>query len=221
MMVNTVSDIGGQQADASVKKSLGKDEFLRLLIAQLKNQDPLSPMENTEFTAQMAQFSSLEQLFNVNDNLEDLQTLSAAVANTQALALIGKEIRAEGDSVYVVGGKASGLVFNLGDQAVRVNIHITDVSGNIVRTVYRGAMSGGMQEVAWDGKSDVGGALTDGIYGYVVDAVNAAGEQIESDSYMSGIVEAVSMDNGITYVHIGDAKVMITEIIEVRQQAQN
>ena len=221
MMVNTVSDIGGQQADASVKKSLGKDEFLRLLIAQLKNQDPLSPMENTEFTAQMAQFSSLEQLFNVNDNLESLQTLNAAVANTQALALIGKEIQAEGDSVYVVGGKASGLVFNLGEQAVRVNIHITDASGNVIRTVYRGAMSGGMQEVAWDGKSDGGGSLTDGLYGYVVDAVNATGEQVDSDSFMSGVVEAVSMDNGVTYVHIGDTKVMITEIIEVRQQAQN
>ena len=220
-MVNAVSDIGGQQADASVKKSLGKDEFLRLLIAQLKNQDPLSPMENTEFTAQMAQFSSLEQLFNVNDNLESLQTLNAAVANTQALALIGKQIQAEGDIVYVLGGKASGLVFNLDEQAVRVTVHITDASGNIVRTVFRGAMSGGMQEVAWDGKSDVGGSLPDGLYGYVVDAVNAAGEPVDSDSFMSGVVEAVSMDNGITYVHIGDAKVMITEIIEVRQQAQN
>ncbi len=221
MIVNPVTETGGQQAAASAKKSLGKDDFLRLLIAQLKNQDPLSPMDNTEFTAQMAQFSSLEQLFSVNDNLVNLQALSASVANTQSLSLIGKEIKAVGDSVYVQDGKASVMSFGLDKPAVSVNIHITDAAGDVVRTIYKGAMSGGMQEVSWDGKSDGGGTLTDGLYGYVIDAVDEAGKQVEADTYMSGLVEAVSMENGVTYVHIGDARVMISEIIEVRLPAGN
>ncbi|MFQ5432887.1 MAG: flagellar hook assembly protein FlgD [Nitrospinota bacterium] len=221
MNVNTVSGIVGQQADSSAKKSLGKDEFLSLLITQLKHQDPLSPMENTEFTAQMAQFSSLEQLFNVNDNLVNLQALSASVSNTQALSLIGKEVTAEGDSVYAQNGQASTMSFNLGEAATSVRIHVLDSSGEVVRTLYRGSLSEGRHEVQWDGMADGGGIVPDGLYSYVVDAVNSRGDQVDTDTYMRGIVEAVSMDNGITYVHIGDAKMMISEISEVRQPTGN
>ena len=221
MQVNTVSGIVGQQADPSAKQAMGKDEFLKLLIAQLKNQDPLSPMDNTEFTAQMAQFSSLEQLFQVNDNLQNLAALSASVSNTQALALIGKEVTAEGDSVYAEGGQATTISFNLGESAASVRIHLIDSDGEVVRTIYRGSMSEGRHEVTWDGMSEGGGTAADGLYGYVVDAVNSAGEQVDTDTYMSGIVTAISMDSGITYVHIGDAKIMISEISEVRKPTEN
>jgi len=221
MNISTVSGIVGQQADPSAKKSLGKDEFLSLLIAQLKNQDPLSPMDNTEFTAQMAQFSSLEQLFNVNDNLVSLQALSASVSNTQALSLLGKEVTAEGNSVYAENGQTSIISFNLGESATSVRIHIIDGEGEVVRTIYRGSLSEGRHEVTWDGMTDGGGTASDGLYGYVVDAVNSSGDQVETDTYMRGIVEAVSMDSGITYVHIGDAKIMINEISEVRRPTEN
>jgi flagellar basal-body rod modification protein FlgD len=221
MIINPVAETGGQQAASAAKKSLGRDDFLFLLIAQLKHQDPLSPMENTEFTAQMAQFSSLEQLFNINDNLVNLQALSASVSNTQALSLIGKEVLAEGDSVYVGNGRASAISFRLGEPAANVKIHVIDASGDVVRTLYEGSMSAGQQEVTWDGTSDVGGPLAEGLYGYVIDAVNTGGKQVEADTYMRGIVEAISIDNGITYVHIGDARILISEISEIRQPAND
>lgn len=221
MNVNTVSGIVGQQAAPSAKQSMGKEEFLSLLIAQLKNQDPLSPMDNTEFTAQMAQFSSLEQLFNVNDNLVNLQALSASVSNTQALSLIGKEVTAEGDSVYLENGQTSTISFNLGESAASVRILLIDGAGEAVRTIYRGALPEGGHEVVWDGMADGGGTAADGLYSYVVDAVNSSGGQVETDTYMRGIVEAISMDSGITYVQIGDAKIMISEISEVRQPKED
>ena len=221
MFVNQVSGIVGQQGNPAANETMGKDEFLKLLIAQLKNQDPLSPMDNTEFTAQMAQFSSLEQLFQVNDNLENLAALNASVNNTQALTLIGKEVTAEGNSVYAEDGQATTISFNLSESASNVRIHLIDSAGEVVRTIYRGSMSEGQHEVTWDGMGEGGGAVADGLYGYVVDAVDSNGEPVDTDTFMSGIVTAISMDDGITYVHIGDAKIMISEISEVRKPKGN
>ena len=217
MDITPVTGLVGQQADSSTEATLAKDDFLSLLITQLKNQDPLSPMDNTEFTAQMAQFSSLEQLFNVNDNLLGLQALTASVSNTQALTLIGKEVVAEGDSVYMENGESSSISFNLAESATSVSIHITNSAGEVVRTINQGSMSEGQHEVTWDGTVGGGGTAPDGLYGYVVDAVDSNGNQVEADTYIRGVVDAISMDNGISYAHIGDVKIMISEISEVRQ----
>ena len=221
MDITPVTGLVGQQADSSTEATLAKDDFLSLLITQLKNQDPLSPMDNTEFTAQMAQFSSLEQLFNVNDNLLGLQALTASVSNTQALTLIGKEVVAEGDSVYMENGESSSISFNLAESAVSVSIHITNSAGEVVRTINQGSMSEGQHEITWDGTVDGGGTAPDGLYGYVVDAVDSSGNQVDADTYISGVVDAISMDNGISYAHIGDVKIMISEISEVRQPKED
>ncbi|MBW1702547.1 MAG: flagellar hook assembly protein FlgD, partial [Deltaproteobacteria bacterium] len=81
--------------------TLGKDAFLNLLVTQLRHQDPLSPMESTQFTAQLAQFSSLEQLSSVNENLGILRIYQASINNSQAVGFIGKTVKASGDSVYL------------------------------------------------------------------------------------------------------------------------
>ena len=83
---------------------LGKDDFLNLLVAQLQHQDPLNPAESTEFTAQLAQFSSLEQLSNINDNLKNMELFQTSVTNSQAVSYIGKEITAKGNASAEVQG---------------------------------------------------------------------------------------------------------------------
>src|SRR5210317_754089 len=96
--INT-SASGGTLLAGGKSNVMGKDDFLNLLITQLQNQDPLKPTDSTEFTAQLAQFSSLEQLGNVNENLKQLQDFQASINNSQAVSLIGKEITATGNSL--------------------------------------------------------------------------------------------------------------------------
>lgn len=219
MLVGTSTQVGGVQAstEARDRQAMGKDQFLTLLVAQLKHQDPLAPMENQEFTSQMAQFSTVEQLFSVNDNLIALQQISASVNNTQALTLIGKEIEAVGDSVHISGGRASSISFTLPSPADRVRVHILSPSGDVVRTIERGGMGTGNHDIDWDGRSYLGDALPDGLYTYSIDAITASGESIEADTYMRGIVEAISMEDGITYAIVGDKKIMMSDISEIRQ----
>ncbi|GMT41670.1 MAG: basal-body rod modification protein FlgD [bacterium] len=197
--------------------AMGKEEFLTLLLAQLKNQDPLSPMENTEFTAQMAQFSSLEQLFNVNDNLMDLRQINTSLNNTQALTLIGREVEVAGNSVRITDGVASSISFSLADDAANVSIRITNEAGEAVRTIEQGSAESGPHRIEWDGLSSDGGVLPDGVYSYAIDAVDASGGSINAQTYMTGVVDAISIEDGIIYVHIGDIRVTVSEITRVSQ----
>ncbi|MGD8888475.1 MAG: flagellar hook capping FlgD N-terminal domain-containing protein, partial [Desulfobacterales bacterium] len=102
MLITALDSIptdSGKELSTIESETLDKDDFLNLLITQLQNQDPLKPTDSVEFTAQLAQFSSLEQLSNVNENLKLLQNFQASINNSQAVALIGKEITAKGNSI--------------------------------------------------------------------------------------------------------------------------
>jgi len=208
------------EASKSVKKddkSLGQGDFLKLLVAQLKNQDPMNPMDNTDFTAQMAQFSSLEQLMSVNDNLEILTTSANATNSAQAMSLIGKEVKAEGNSIHVKNGIASDISFELPDTAGKVVISVEDQNGNVVRTIEQSSMSAGPQQVAWDGKSQYGAPLPDGLYNYTVIAKDMEGNVMEVATFTRGIVDTISFENGIGYIHIGELKYMLSEVLEVKE----
>ena len=123
MIFNPISPTATTEGiTASGGSALGKDDFLKILVAQLQAQDPLAPMEGQEFASQLAQFSSLEQLTNVNDNLETSQAFDIAMSNSSAIALIGKNVDAPGNTVDLKSGGAiredelhRGLGFRLGD----------------------------------------------------------------------------------------------------------
>jgi len=202
------------------KADLGKEDFITLLLAQLKHQDPMNPMENADFTAQMAQFSSLEQLININEGLNALTTAANATNTAQAMNLIGKEVKAEGHNVHVKNGVATDLTFELPDAAANVVINIQDQYGNSVRSIERQTLSPGVQQIEWDGKSDVGAPLEDGLYQYSVLAYDIDGNVMNVATFTRGIVNAVSFENGVGYAHIGEQKYMLSEILEVREPRQ-
>lgn len=213
MMVSTAAEASGTQTTESTTSgsdSLGKDEFLSLLLAQLKYQDPLSPMENSDFTAQMAQFSSLEQLFNVNNNLEGLQQIGLSANNTQALTLIGKVVEVAGNSIEVADGSAQDISFSLAQDAEDVSVYITNSAGEVVKTIEVGAASSGSNRVSLDASD-----LPDGTYTYVVDAVDDGGNEVAAQTYISGTVDSISMEDGVIYIHIGDMRVTMNEITMV------
>lgn len=194
---------------------LGKDAFLYMFISQLKAQDPLNPMESTEFTAQLAQFSSLEQLSNVNTNLEYLQLYQASINNSQAVGFIGKTISAFGNSVGVVDGVADQIHFELAHDANDVLVHIYDSDGNIVKTIESGALKAGEQAVEWDGTDTEGNQVSDGTYTFEVVATDTDGNPIKATNFITAIVTGVSFKDGTTYLLAGDQEIAIGTVFRV------
>ena len=122
----------GTSTAAVEKESLGKDDFLKMLVAQLQNQDPLNPLDGTDFTAQLAQFSSLEQLDNMNSQLNVIGLYQSSLNNSQSVGLIGQQITANGNSV-MVEGPATILSYDLSGNTDTVSVKIYDQEGSLVR----------------------------------------------------------------------------------------
>jgi flagellar basal-body rod modification protein FlgD len=214
-VASTANNSAGIYDSGSTSTSMGKDDFLTLLITQLQNQDPLNPADSTEYTAQLAQFSSLEQLSNVNANLEYLQLYQASINNAQAVSFIGKEIIALGNDVQVTDGQAENCHFELSGEAAGVTVNIYDSAGNLVRALEQGAMDAGRQTVIWDGTDQNGNTVPDGDYTFEVMAVDAADQKVEAVTYSSGLVEGVTFIEGRTYFLVGNQKIPISDIVEV------
>jgi len=217
MIISNIDTTGGSDIQSSRTETLGKNDFLTLLVTQLQNQDPLSPMENTEFTAQLAQFSSLEELFNINDNLKNIELYEASMNNSQAVSFIGKEIDANGDMIQISEGTSDHINYNLAGDSTQVNISIYNSNGYLVRNINTEPQSAGEQSVEWDGNDNDGNQLPDGAYTFAVSAFDQSGSDIQVSTYMTGKVTGVTFDNGIVYLMVGDKKVTLSEVIRIKE----
>jgi flagellar basal-body rod modification protein FlgD len=212
-------------AGGAARKSdiLGKDDFLRLLITQLSNQDPLAPMQNEQFVAQLAQFSSLEQMQNINDKLEaSIQTdmlLSQALNNSLVTTLIGKEVKVQGDTFSlgeqgeVVGG------FQIGEASASTTVEIRDAAGQVVRTLTFGGLPAGDHVIRWDGKDANGNRLAAGDYTFVIKSLDAEGEELPVISYVRGTITGVRYDQGAAFLLMGGSAYPLGNVIEILQPA--
>lgn len=195
--------------------TLGQAEFLELLVAQLESQDPMNPQDSTEFTAQLAQFSALEQQMNTNTLIEQLLTFEAAIANTQAAGFIGQEATVYGSEITVQDGDISEAQFNLGSAAEEVTVTIRDASGATVRVITLGDVDSGIHDIEWDGASGSGADVGDGTYSFSV-AATSAGETIDVETYITGIVDEVSFEIDGTYLVIDGQHAALGNLIAVR-----
>jgi len=216
--IHSLPNSGNKLYDTN-STTLGKDDFLTLLITQLQNQDPLNPTDSVEYTAQLAQFSSLEQLNNVNQNLEYLQLYQASINNIQAVSFIGKEITATGNSIQLEDGVADTCGFGLAADASGVVVNIYDEAGNFIKAIEEGALKAGRHNVVWDGTDQDGNKVEDGDYTFEVLASDANQESIPATTYVKGIVDGVTFENGVTYFLVENLKIAIGEIIEVNNVA--
>jgi len=205
----------GSESYVPEKTALGKDDFLKLLVSQLQNQDPLNPMESTEFTAQLAQFSSLEQLTNMNKNLDYLRLYQASINNAQAVNFIGKTVKASGNSISVKDGAPNQIQFKLAGDAAEVNVYIYDSSDNLVKTINGGSLSDGEQSIEWDGTNDDGETVSDGTYTFEVSATDANKETIKASTYMTVEVTGVTFKEGNAYLLAGNIEISMNDIIEI------
>jgi len=189
-----------QSKKTTGNSTLGKDAFLTLLVTQMKYQDPMNPTSDKEFLAQLAQFTSLEQLTNINTGIEKLTTATNQQQMFSAAGFIGKEVKAEGDSLSKSGDTVSKLFYTLPEAASKVTINILDANGNIVRTVDQGAKGAGEQTYAWDGKDWLGNEQGDGVYFAGISAVKADGKSMLVSTTVTGVVAGVSTDSSGGYL---------------------
>jgi flagellar basal-body rod modification protein FlgD len=204
----------GKTAD---KAELGRDQFLKLLITQLKHQDPLNPMESVEFTAQLAQFSSLEQLFKLGDSLEGIKTSLLLQEGDQLVHYIGKNVKTSGDFLAVRGGETEPASYRLDDDG-EVWVDIYDGQGALVRNLYPGWQERGEHALPWDGRDNTGHTVTDGDYVFKVQGRDVNGYPVSCQTYMSGEVTGVKYENGQSFLLLGERPIAPYSIIEVHQR---
>ncbi len=196
---------------------LGRDAFLKLLVTQLQHQDPLNPTDSTEFTAQLAQFSSLEQLGNINDSLGNLQSSQTASNNSQAVNFIGKTVKSSGNSIHVTDGVSDGIQFELGADAKAVFMNIYDSVGNYIKAIESGALSAGEQTLKWDGTDQNGNKVPDGAYTFEVFAVDAADNMVNTKTFISGMVTGVTFKDGRLCLLAGNKEIALDTVIQVTE----
>lgn len=168
-----------QTVDSRTRLSDNYDTFLVLLTAQLQNQDPLAPMDSTQFTQQLVQFSQVEQQIRTNEQLGGLVSQYQAASAGAALSYLGKDAIIESDETYLAGGEAA-WAYNLSGAATSLTISVRDMSGRTIYETSTAARGAGEHLFTWDGTKTDGGTAADGVYQIVVEAEGADGQEIAS-----------------------------------------
>ncbi|MBO8151493.1 MAG: hypothetical protein DRP91_07710 [Candidatus Neomarinimicrobiota bacterium] len=218
--VNPISDLNYQNVtDVSESFGFSKDDFLELLVKELQYQDPLSPMSNQEFTSHLAQLSSLEKLGSIDSNLEQGvqldMLLTQALSNTLASTLIGKKVKAAGNSFVLNSGKPETVYFSLDSAAKKIIVKIYDSSGKLVKEYTMENLSKGEHSVTWDGKDENGNSLPDGEYTFRVDAFDVDGNGVNVTTYLTGFVTGIKYEEGKAYLVVGDEKIAFSNVMEI------
>jgi len=221
MAIRAIGDVQQTQAAASPgtgsASALGKDEFLKLLVTQMQYQDPLNPMDNAQFTAQLAQFSSLEQLFQVNNNLSGLTESQAPSGMASVTGFIGREILASGNATEVSANGAQALNFYLDGPAEIVNVLVQAEDGTPVRSLALGALPGGDQSIPWDGLDGDGVPLPAGTYRFQVAAQDVAGSSVEARTQVQGTVTGALFEGGQAQLVVGTRRVPLADVLAVKE----
>jgi flagellar basal-body rod modification protein FlgD len=217
MSILGLDQVGSQaaQTKASTASTMGKDDFLHLLVTQLQNQDPLNPMDSTGFSAQLAQFSSLEELQNINETLGSVGNSQSILTNSQAVDYIGKRIQAVGDRLDLSGGQPASIEFSLNQDAAGVYVRIYNQRGEFVQDLEPGPLGAGLQSVTWDGMDYRNQQAPDGTYQYEVKAMDTDGNTMSATSFTSGTVSGVYYKNGQAYLMTASQEIPLGNVVQV------
>lgn len=221
-MIDAVTNTLAASTSASTTSSTDSaseiaNTFYKLLTTQIQYQDPLNPMDNTEFTSQLAQLSSVEQLQGVNKNLTYLQLYMASINNSQALSFIGKEVNASGDTITYDGTNKTDAKYILDSDAASVVVNVYDANGTLIRTIQAGEQDQGSNTVAWDGRNSSGKQVAAGDYTFKVLATDVNGDTVSSTTLTTGTVDGITFEDGVTYLTVNGQKIAIGDILTIKE----
>jgi flagellar basal-body rod modification protein FlgD len=170
------------------------DRFLKLLITQMKNQDPLNPLDNAQVTSQMAQISTVSGIDKLNATLQNMAASFSANQSLQAASMIGHGVLVPGSTMQLSDGVAMGGV-DLPQSVDQMTVTIRDMAGNVIHSMDLGPKESGVNAFAWDGATDTGNAAANGIYNFSVSTLQA-GKKIDGSTLAIGQVNSVSPGAG-------------------------
>jgi flagellar basal-body rod modification protein FlgD len=182
----------GATSGSSTDPAAAQDRFLKLLVAQLNNQDPMNPMDNAQMTSQMAQINTVVGINALNDTMETMSSQFTAMQVLQGTSMIGRTVLAEGNTLGTPVEKISTAAFDLSGTAANVKVNITTASGTVVDTVDLGALDAGRHYFAWDSSKYTGDVSS---LRFQVAAANGAAK-VASTSLSPNMVVATSTTDG-------------------------
>ena len=197
------------------KTNLGKDAFLKLLVAQMENQDPLNPQSNEEFIAQLSQFTQVEQLLNLNENFDALYMAMNSVNNTSMTQLLGKNVVYVGDTFQYSGEGSVKLHYDAEAATSTSRLTIYNEDGSVVYSGSVGALKAGEGTLEWSGKNVDGAYASEGRYRFVIDGQSPDGESIGITELIVGKVDGMSYESGIPMPSINDVEFDLSVILRV------
>lgn len=217
---NIQSHISSASAQDPEKKSqMGQQQFLQLLVSQMRHQDPINPLDGADFAAQLAQFNSVEQLINVNNGIQQLQMsqdmMSAGLTNSLAASLTGKNVKALSDSVPFTPGESSQIQFKLNHSATELDVIIMNKEGREVRRESMQHVAAGDNTWEWDGRNDAGNRLPEGEYHVRIEARDDEGSNLMAITYIEGMASKVRYTSEGVKLSIHGIEVPIGDVEEV------
>lgn len=206
----------GKTAQQAIKLTDDFSDFLTLLTTQLQNQDPLSPMDSTEFTNQLVQFSQVEQGINTNQKLDDLLALQLSTLSSSMLDYVGLDITYTSAEMHYDGTQPVDINYALSKTASVLKVNVYDESGTLVRSM-DAPTSSGAHKATWDGKDNSGNVMEPGTYSVKVEAADADKKPITVSTAVSGHVRGVESQDGVIFLLVGDRAVSLNAVIQAKQ----
>ncbi|MHC2104929.1 MULTISPECIES: flagellar hook capping FlgD N-terminal domain-containing protein [unclassified Methylobacterium] len=217
-MTSGISNVTNTSSTASSSGASGNGseiasnftQFLTLLTTQLKNQNPLDPMDTNQFTQQLVQFAGVEQQLKSNDRLDSILTASKSASSASATSYIGKSITADGSSSQLSNGAASWTL-TPARAASKAVVTILDSKNNVVASQST-SLTAGSQTYGWNGKTSAGLTAPDGTYTIKVSASDATGANVAVDTQLNGTVDSVDLSGAAPVLMIGSQKVPLSSV---------
>lgn len=214
--INTALNAAQNTRASTVQLAEDFGDFLSLLTVQLQNQDPLSPMDTTEFTNQLVAFTGVEQQINTNQKLDDLVALGIGDSFSSTLGYVGNDISYIGSEAFYDGSTPVTIDYAVTGTSVDTTINIFDENGDVV---FSQQVSDDEQRESfeWDGTNDNGSPVEAGTYSIRVDALDREGEPLQTTTVVTGRVSGVETQGGVTFLLVGERAVSLANIINVRE----
>jgi flagellar basal-body rod modification protein FlgD len=199
---------------------MDQQTFLNLLTTQLQYQDPLEPQDASDFVAQLAQFTSLEELIDINAGMEALYVAMSSVNNATMVQILGTIVTATCNEFHFDGENSVDLTFNAASNANEATVSVMDEDGTVIYSEELGALAAGENTWTWDGKDNNGQLAEEGNYTYTVQATDAEGNTVSVDEWLVGLVDSMEYASGTPLPSINGVTFTLSDIIELETAAE-